>query len=225
MLQALSLFIALTSVAFSPATVKFDSNWVSAQPEVLTYRPVGEHAGEIYQLAIVKNQSTIETRIIITSPGFMKYVTGAMTLDMAPVRSGGSILIGGQAEIDTDARYDGGKVQVTTVMQPGSRTIKGEVPYKDVLVDFAQAPFLLRMLPLHADAAFEFTSLNPRNNTLTPWHAKVTGEAKVLDLDSYKVECDDFEGHTVYWIEKSGNHRIVRIEQGGQQHGTLELIK
>jgi hypothetical protein len=65
-------FFALLVAAFAlplpaPDPVTFDASWVPSQPEVLTYRAPGSDASEIYQLAIVKNQFTIQTYINIAS--------------------------------------------------------------------------------------------------------------------------------------------------------------
>jgi hypothetical protein len=125
--------------------------------------------------------------------------------------------------MDTEATYGGGKVKISTAIKPFNRTVSAEVAYSSQVVDFAQIPFLLRMLPLQKDAQFEFSSLNPRSNKLVPFRAKVTGEGPALGVDSYRVECEDFEGQSIYWIEKAGHHRVLRIEQPAQ-HRTTELI-
>ena len=41
----------------------------------------------------------------------------------------------------------------------------------------------------------------------------VVGEATVQGVACYKVEGSDFEGQAIYWIEKAGHHRVIRIEQ------------
>lgn len=79
------------------------------------------------------------------------------------------------------------------------------------------------MLPLSAGAQFEFSSLNPRTNKIAPMHVSVTGGESILKIDSYRVDCSDFEGESLYWIEKAAPHRILRIEQP-TQHRTLDLV-
>lgn len=223
MTRKLCIVLTMVIAALTANATMFDSNWVSAQPEVSTYRTIGDESKEIYQLAILKDKAAIETYVNIVSPGFMKFISGSMTLDMVPLQSTGRILVSGQVEIDTDTQYDGKKVHVVTVMKPTNQTMKADVAYSTPIVDFAQIPFLLRMLPLQKDAQFEFASLNPRSNAMASFKAKVTGEGPVLNIDSYRVQCDDFEGQTVYWVEKAAHHRILRIEQPAQ-HRTLELI-
>jgi hypothetical protein len=41
----------------------------------------------------------------------------------------------------------------------------------------------------------------------------VVGEATVQGVACYRVEGSDFEGQATYWIEKTGHHRVIRIEQ------------
>jgi hypothetical protein len=41
----------------------------------------------------------------------------------------------------------------------------------------------------------------------------VVGEATVQGVACYEVEGSDFEGQAIYWIEKAGHHRVIRIEQ------------
>jgi hypothetical protein len=142
---------------------------------------------------------------------------------MVRLQSASSILIGGQVQMSTEIRYAESKLKVSTVMNPMNQTIAAEVPESGQIIDLAQTPFLLRMLPLSAGALFEVTSLNPRTNKITPFHVSVTGEETALKGDSYRVDCNDFEGESVYWIEKAAPHRILRIEQP-TQHRTLDLV-
>jgi len=223
MTRRLCIVLTIAIGALTANATTFDSNWVPAGPEVSTYRTIGDEGKEIYQVAILKDKASIETYINIATPGFMKIISGSMTLDMVPLRSNGRILVDGQVEIATDTQYDGKKVHVVTVMKPTNQTMQADVAYSAQIVDFAQMPFLLRMLPLQKDAQFEFASLNPRSNAMGSLKAKVTGEGQVLNVDSYRVQCDDFEGATIYWVEKAAHHRILRIEQPAQ-HRTLELI-
>lgn len=221
-MKASILLVAAISMSLG-SPVAFDANWVPSSPEVSTYRSASGSAGELYQLAIVKHSSTIETYIDIASPGFMKFISGSMTLGMVPLHSTGKILIGGQIEINTDIQYGDNKLKVNTVMNPINQTLSAEAPWSGQIVDIAQTPFLLRMLPLGTGAQFDFTSLNPRTNKIAPMHVSVTGEEAMLKVDSYRVDCHDFEGESVYWIEKAAPHRILRIEQPAQ-HRTLDLV-
>lgn len=217
------ILLAVATVTFAGNPVTCDVSWVPSSPEVSTYRSASGAAGELYQLAIVKNGSTIETYIDIASPGFMKFISGSMTLGMVPLRSTGKILIGGQIQMNTDIQYGDNKLKVSTVMNPINQTLAAEVPWSGQIVDLAQTPFLLRMLPLSTGAQFDFSSLNPRTNKIAPIHVSVTGEETMLKIDSYRVDCTDFEGESVYWIEKAAPHRILRIEQPAQ-HRTLDLV-
>lgn len=218
-----SILLAAAIVMLAGNPVTCDVTWVPSSPEVSTYRSASGQPGELYQLAIVKNHSTIETYIDIASPGFMKFISGSMTLGMVPLHSTGKILIGGQIQMNTDIQYSDNKLKVNTVMNPINQTLSADVPWSGQIVDIAQTPFLLRMLPLSAGAQFDFTSLNPRTNKTAPMHVSVTGEETVQKIDSYRVDCNDFEGESIYWIEKAAPHRILRIEQPAQ-HRTLDLI-
>ena len=223
MLMKVSILLAAAIAMSVGNPVAFDASWVPSSPEVSTYRSASGSAGELYQLAIVKHSSTIETYIDIASPGFMKFISGSMTLGMIPQRSTGKILVAGQIQMDTDIQYGDNKIKVSTVMNPVNQTLSAEVPWSGQVVDLAQTPFLLRMLPLSAGAQFEFSSLNPRTNKIAPMHVSVTGGESILKIDSYRVDCSDFEGESLYWIEKAAPHRILRIEQP-TQHRTLDLV-
>lgn len=203
--------------------VKCDLSWVPSKPEIATYRLSSSDASQIYQLAIARDQSTVYTYINIVSPGFMKFISGSMALDMTPMQSASTILINDQVRMDTQIRYDKSSVNVTTLMEPMNQTIHADVPYSGQIIDSAQIPFLLRTLPLHIGAQFEFTSLNPRNNTLEVFRSTVAGEEIVHNIDSYLVRCHDFEGDTNYWLEKALPHRILRMEQLAQ-HRMLEIV-
>ena len=45
-----------------------------------------------------------------------------------------------------------------------------------------------------------------------------------MDVDCYKVEMNDFEGRAIYWIEKSSQHRVMRIDEPDKNR-TTELIQ
>jgi hypothetical protein len=126
--------------------------------------------------------------------------------------------------MDTEITYDAENLNVTTVMIPFNRTVKKVIPYTGRVVDPAQVPFISRVLPLKKDAAFEFPSLNPQNNTLVPFSVKVVGEETVMNIECYKVEIKHFEGEAMHWVEKASPHRLVRTEQPSQ-HRITELIQ
>lgn len=52
-----------------------------------------------------------------------------------------------------------------------------------------------------------FTSLDPKKNSLVPLSLKVNGEGKAQDIHCYIVEVNDFEGKSIYWVEKDFQHR------------------
>jgi len=73
-------------------------------------------------------------------------------------------------------------------------------------------------------AQYVFTSLNPQNNSLMPLTMKVTGEGTAQEVECFKVEVNDFEGQSIYWIEKGPHRRVMRVEQPGS-HRTTELLQ
>jgi hypothetical protein len=98
-------------------------------------------------------------------------------------------------------------------MTPVNRVMENTLSSSNLVVDFSQTPLLARTLLLKSGAEFEFTSLNPQNNSLVPLRLQVVGEATVQGVACYRVEGSDFEGQATYWIEKAGHHRVIRIEQ------------
>jgi hypothetical protein len=113
----------------------------------------------------------------------------------------------------TDCSYQGDALHIATVMAPSDRIMENTLSSSNLVVDFSQAPLLARTLPLKPGSEFEFTSLNPQNNSLVPLKIRVVGEETVQKINCYKVEGSDFEGQATYWIEKAGHHRVIRIEQ------------
>ena len=52
----------------------------------------------------------------------------------------------------------------------------------------------------------------------------MNGEGKAQAIDCYIVEVNDFEGKSIYWVEKDFQHRVIRVEQPESQR-TVELIQ
>jgi hypothetical protein len=98
-------------------------------------------------------------------------------------------------------------------MAPYNRAVENTLSCSNLVVDFSQTPLLPRILPLKLEAEFKFESLNPQSNSLVPLTIRVLGEENLRGIASYKVEGHDFEGQSMYWIEKAGLHRVIRIEQ------------
>jgi hypothetical protein len=74
---------------------------------------------------------------------------------------------------------------------------------------------------LKPGAQFRFASLNPQSNALVPLTLRVLGEEIIQGIPCYKIEGSDFEGQSTSWVEKVGQHRVMRIEQPGR---VTELI-
>lgn len=224
----LILFAALTAVAGatidkSPET-SIDTQWIGSKPEVLTYRSTSAQGNGMFQTSISKTGTTIETKINVVAPGYMKWVTGVLSPEMKPLRSAGRIFVHDQIEMEMEARYDNDSLHVATTMKPYGRVMKADLDFKGLVVDPSQVPFMVRVLPLAKDARFEFPSLNPQTNTLTPYTAQVVGEETMANLECFKVACRSFEGAATYWVEKAGRRRVVRIEQS-EPHRVTELVQ
>ena len=227
MKSILFLFIvSIASITLVSATEPppFNTQWIPSKPEVLTYRSTSSQGDGLYQVSISKKDTSIEIYINMISPGFTKTVSGTMTSDMRPLQSKSKIIVNDQVVMETKCSYESDHLTITTVMLPYNQTMTNSPSFSKPVIDFSQTPLLIRTFLLEKGAEYTFTSLNPQNNTLTPLTVKVIGEGSVQELDCYKVEVNDFEGLSLYWIEKSSRHRVIRVEQPGS-HRTTELLQ
>jgi hypothetical protein len=223
----LSLFIASMAsinIVFATEPSLFNTQWIPSKPEVLTYRSTSSQGEGLYQVSISKRDSAIEIYMNIISPGFTKTVSGTMTSDMHPLQSKSKIIVNGQVIMDTKCSYESDHLTISTVMLPYNQTMANSPSFSKPVIDFSQIPLLARTLPLEKGSQYTFTSLNPQNNTLMPLTVKVIGEGSTQDVDCFKVEVNDFEGQSLYWIEKGSRHRVMRVEQPGS-HRTTELLQ
>ncbi len=205
------------------ASAQFDTQWISSKPEMSTYRTTGTQEG-LYQISIARVDSVIEVYINIITPGFTKTVSGTMTPDMLPLESTGKIIINGQIVMDTKCSYEADSLRITTVMLPYNQTAAQTLPFTKPVIDFSQIPMLVRTLRLDTNSQYAFTSVNPRTNTIYSLTLKVIGEGHTGDVDCYKVELNDFEGRSIYWVEKNSPHRVMLVQQPSSDL-TTELIQ
>jgi hypothetical protein len=216
--------IASVTIAAATEPAQFNTQWIPSKPEVLTYRSTSSQGDGLYQVSISKGDSGIEIYMNIISPGFTKTVSGTMTSDMRPLQSKSKIIVNGQVIMDTKCIYESDRLSITTVMMPYNQTTTNSPSFSKPVIDFSQVPLLARTLSLEKGSAYTFTSLNPQTNTLIPLTVKVTGEGSAQEVDCYKVEVNDFEGLSIYWVEKGSRHRVIRVEQPGS-HRTTELLQ
>jgi len=207
-----SLILAASTLgaAESPS---FNTAWITAKPEVLTYQSKAKQGDGLYQVSVSRTKGGIEQYMNIITPGFTKSVWGAMSTNMHPRESKSRIIVSGQVAMTTECSYQRDSLHIATVMSPYDRVMENTLTSSNLVVDFSQTPLLARTLPLKLGAAFEFPSLNPQNNSLVPLKLRVVGEETIQKIACYKIEGSDFEGPVTYWIEKAGHHRIIRIEQ------------
>ncbi len=225
-----ALFISIiTIVLFSDflgaaEPMQFNTAWITSKPEVLTYKSISKQGDGLYQVSIAKSDSIIEIYMNIITTGFTKTVSGTMTLDMIPLQSKGKIIVNGQISMETECSYEKEKLHISTVMKPYNRTMSNDPSFTSMVVDFSQLPLVARTLSLKVGAEYSFQSLNPQTNAIVPFTLKVLSEEKIKNSECYKVESNDFEGKSFFWIEKSSSRRIVRIEQP-ETNRITELIQ
>ena len=210
---------AVTCCAAEPQS--FDTSWIPAKPEVLTYRSTAKQGDGLYQVSVWRTPQGIEVYINIITPGFTKSVWGAMAADFHPRESKGRIVVDNQIIMTTDCAYKPDRLHIATSMAPFNQVIENTLSLSNLVVDFSQTPLLPRTLPLKPGLEFTFTSLNPQSNALVPLTLRVLGEDIIQGIPCYKIEESDFEGQSTSWIEKVGQHRVMRIEQPGR---VTELI-
>src|ERR1700690_3081408 len=98
-LASLILAAATRGAADAPA---FDTAWITAKPEVLTYRSTGKEGDGLYQVSIWRTEKGIELYMNIITTGFTKSVWGSMTSDFHPRKSKSRILVDDQVGMTTD---------------------------------------------------------------------------------------------------------------------------
>ena len=202
----------------------FNTQWIPAKPEVLTYNSKDEYSSGLYQIAVSKKDTIFEVYINIVSPGFSKTVSGTFNSKMHPLQSSSKIIVDGQIVMDTKCTYTRDSLNISTLMNPYNKIMANSLDITQPFVDFSQTPLLIRSLPLNTGEQYTFTTINPVTNTLVPLTLKVIGEETVLDVDCYKVEINDFEGRTIYWVDKKASHRALRAVQL-KSNRSIELIK
>lgn len=208
------VFLVLAATPLGAAeSPSFNTAWITPKPEVLTYQSKAKQGDGLYQVSVSRTKSGIELYLNIITPGFTKSVWGTMTTDMQPRESKSRIIVADQVAMTTDCFYKEDALDIATVMAPFDRVMENTLSSSNRVVDFSQVPLLARTLPLEPGAKFEFTSLNPQNNSLVPLKIHVVGEEMMKKIACYKIEGSDFEGQATYWIEKAGHHRVIRIEQ------------
>ena len=211
-------FLLVFSI-FTAATLRaaelpsFDTSWIPAKPEMLTYHSKSKQGDGLYQVSVSRNEGAIDLYMNIITPGFTKSVWGTMSTDMRPRGSKSRIVVQDQITMTTDCSYGPVALHIATRMSPYKKIMENTLACSNLVVDFSQAPILARTLPLKLGAEFKFTSLNPQANSLVPLTIRVVAAEKIRGADCYKIEATDFEGQAIYWIEKAGHHHVMRIEQ------------
>ena len=211
-----SALLLAPSRLFSTETPSLDTAWITAKPEVLTYRTTGKQGDGLYQVSVWRTGNAIELYMNIISPGFTKSVWGRMAADFHPRESKSRIVVNDQVIMTSDCSYSPASLHIATLMAPYNHMVENTLPFTNLVVDFSQTPLLARALPLKPGAEFKFSSLNPQSNSLVPLTVRVSGEETLRGLACYKVAGSDFEGQSTYWIEQGGSHRVLRIEQPGR---------
>jgi len=216
MKNAITMFIVVlmfAGTAQSGHPTVFNTQWISSKPEVMTYRSTGKQGDGLFQVSIMRSDSTIEVYINIITPGFTKTVGGKMTFDMRPLESTGKIIVDNGVVMDTKCHYDIDWLSIKTVIAPYNQTVEDSLGFTHPIIDFSQIPMVVRTLQINDSAQYSFESLNPNTNQIIPMTIKTIGEGHIIDVDCYKVEMNTFEGRAVYWVEKDSRHRVMRIEE------------
>lgn len=213
--------IFAAAVCSASGAQAFDTTWITAKPEVLTYRTTTKEGNGLYQVSDWKTANGIELYINIISPGFTKSVWSVMDADFHPRASTSRIVVNDQIIMTTECAYKPDRLHIATLMAPYDRVVENTLSLSNFVVDFSQIPLLPRTLQLKPGSKIKFDSLNPESNALVPLTICVTQEEIIHGAMCYKVEGCDFEGKSTYWIETSGHHRVMRIEQPGR---VTELI-
>ena len=214
--------ITLSLSAGSPTTLNL--GWISPKPEVLTYRSHGDHGEGLYQVCLFRSDSLLELSISIISPGFSKIVATSMKDDLSPVFSRATIVVNDQVAMATSCEYGRNSATISTRMFPYNRTLANTLNSPDPLLDYAESPLLVRAIPLDSGSIATFPTISPRTNTLASMTLSVIGDGAIGTVQCVRVEVADFEGKSIYWIEKGDRRRVMRIEQP-ETHTVSELIQ
>lgn len=214
----------IASVALADEPVSFSTQWIPDKPQMMTYSSKDKYGDQLYQVSIYKKDDNFEIYINIISNGFTKTVSGTFNSTMYPLQSSAKIIVNGQIVMDTKCSYASNNLIISTLMSPYNTTMAQNFEIDQRIIDFSQIPILVRTITLAKDSEYTFTSLDPKTNTLVPLSIKVNGEGKAQDIDCYIVEVNDFEGKSIYWVEKDFQHRVIRVEQPESQR-TVELIQ
>ncbi len=218
-----TLFL-MVSIAFADEPVSFATQWIPDKPQMMTYSSTDKYGDQLYQVSIYKKDDNFEIYINIISNGFTKTVSGTFNSTMYPLQSSAKIIVNGQIVMDTKCSYTSNSLTISTLMSPYNKTMSQNFEINQRIIDFSQVPILVRTLTLEKDSEYTFTSLDPKTNTLVPLSLKVNGEGKAQDIDCFIVEVIDFEGKSIYWVEKDFQHRVIRVEQPESQR-TIELMQ
>ena len=212
--SCLFVFSIFTATTLRAAELpSFDTSWIPAKPEMLTYHSKSKQGDGLYQVSNSRNEGAIDLYMNIITPGFTKSVWGTMSTDMRPRGSKSRIVVQDQITMTTDCSYGPATLHIATLMAPYKKIMENNLSCSNLVVDFSQAPLLARTLPLKPGAELKFTSLNPQANALVPLTIHVVASETIHSTECYKIEAHDFEGEAAYWIEKAGHHRVMRIEQ------------
>ncbi len=209
---SVSLLLAATTL-HATELPPFNTAWITAKPEVLTYQSKAKQGDGLFQVSVARTKNGLDHYVNIITPGFTKSVWGVMATNMQPRESKSRIIVSGQVSMTSDCSYNPTGLHIATLLNPSDRVMENALSSSDLVVDFSQTPLLARTLPLKPEAHFEFTSLNPQNNSLMPMTIRVVGEETIQNIACYKVEMNDYEGQAINWIEKDGHHRVIRVEQ------------
>ncbi len=220
-LLTLSLMV---SAALADEPVSFSTQWIPDKPQMMTYSSKDKYGDQLYQVSIYKKDDNFEIYINIISNGFTKTVSGMFTSTMYPLQSSAKIIVDGQIVMDTKCSYTSNNLIISTLMSPYNKTMAQNFEIDQRIIDFSQVPILVRTLTLAKDSEYTFTSLDPKTNTLVPLSIKVNGEGQAQNVNCYIVEVNDFEGKSIYWVEKDIQHRVIRVEQTESQR-VVELIQ
>ncbi len=171
----------------------FNTKWISARPEVLTYKVINKKWSEgIYQVSLFKSDETIEVFTNIMLPNFMKLVWGQMSTDMVAMQSISKIIIENQIILDTKCIYSDSTLIITTQMGPYNNMKEDELSFENHIIDFSQIAILLRTLSLKVGDQYSLNSVNPQKNNLNPLTITVLGKETVQDINCFKVELNTF---------------------------------
>ena len=202
----------------------FNANWIRMQPEVLTYNIKGKNNEGLLQVSIAKTNDTLEVFTNIMTKDFMKVVWGKMTMDMKPIESVSKIVIDKRIMFDTKCDYNGNNLLIETMMKPYGKVSKENIESNNPIIDFSQIAILIRMLNYANDIEYTFNSLDPQKNKLIPLSIQYLGEESINEIVCNKIEKNDFEGLSIYWVEKESPFRVIRIEQPKEKQVTQLIL-